>query len=155
MHATVGCHPTYTSDIDSYKEGTEEYKQALEAVIREELDKGGESRLVAIGEIGLGESVLRLAPPKLILIQSVVLKQTTTVCTTLPPRRRPNTFPISSHSRRNSTYRCSCIRGTQTLIPTWSQLSEMPVGRKARTSRKGEREWYIASREVGKRWKSS
>ena len=31
----------------------------MENIIREEVDKGGDSRLVAVGEIGLGELVLR------------------------------------------------------------------------------------------------
>jgi TatD DNase family protein len=57
LHATVGCHPTSTSEIDRYKEGTDGYKRDLEELISGEIGKGADSRLVAIGEIGLGESI--------------------------------------------------------------------------------------------------
>lgn len=60
LHATVGCHPTSTSEIDSYKGSDADYKEALEAVIQKEIGKGADSRLIAIGEIGLGELVSQL-----------------------------------------------------------------------------------------------
>jgi Tat protein secretion system quality control protein TatD with DNase activity len=55
LHATVGCHPTSTAEIDSHNTGVDGYKRDLEALIDSEVAKGTESRLVAIGEIGLGE----------------------------------------------------------------------------------------------------
>jgi TatD DNase family protein len=55
LYATVGCHPTSTNEIS--KRGEDEYFQELEGVIQNEVKKGQQSRLVAIGEIGLGEQL--------------------------------------------------------------------------------------------------
>lgn len=57
LYATAGCHPTSTTEI--VKRDEDGYFHELEAVIRHELKKGNQSRLVAIGEIGLGEYSLR------------------------------------------------------------------------------------------------
>jgi TatD DNase family protein len=56
LHATVGCHPTSTAEIDSHETGVDGYKRDLEALIDSEVAKGAGSRMVAIGEIGLGEN---------------------------------------------------------------------------------------------------
>jgi Tat protein secretion system quality control protein TatD with DNase activity len=53
LYATAGCHPTSTTEIA--KRDEDEYFRELEGVIRDEIKKGDQSRLVAIGEIGLGE----------------------------------------------------------------------------------------------------
>jgi TatD DNase family protein len=65
LHATVGCHPTSTAEIYGHKTGVNGYKRDLEALIDSEVAKGAESRMVAIGEIGLGEHqhiLLRFQP---------------------------------------------------------------------------------------------
>lgn len=54
LHATVGCHPTSTTEIDSHPDGVDGYKKAMSELIRNEVKKGSDSRLIAIGEIGLG-----------------------------------------------------------------------------------------------------
>ncbi|KAJ9120033.1 hypothetical protein QFC22_002930 [Naganishia vaughanmartiniae] len=52
LYATVGCHPTSTKEI-SKREDVDAYFAELEDVIKQEAGKGADSRLVAIGEIGL------------------------------------------------------------------------------------------------------
>ncbi|GHJ83772.1 hypothetical protein NliqN6_0174 [Naganishia liquefaciens] len=52
LYATVGCHPTSTSEI-AKRANVEEYFNDLESVIKDEVKKGEQSRIVAIGEIGL------------------------------------------------------------------------------------------------------
>lgn len=54
LYATVGCHPTSTSEI-AKRANVEDYFHDLESVIQAEANKGPESRAVAIGEIGLGK----------------------------------------------------------------------------------------------------
>lgn len=54
LSATVGCHPTSTTEIAEHEDGVEAYFNALETLVAEEVKKP-ESKLVAIGEIGLGE----------------------------------------------------------------------------------------------------
>ncbi len=53
LHATAGCHPTSTSEIDKHKGGADAYFAELDELITAEKAKG-DGRLVAIGEIGLG-----------------------------------------------------------------------------------------------------
>lgn len=52
LHATAGCHPTSTKEISERSE--DDYFRELEDVIRNQVGKGTQRRLVAIGEIGLG-----------------------------------------------------------------------------------------------------
>jgi len=53
FYATVGCHPTRTTDFDKYDEdGPEGYLQALDDLISANLT--GRGRVVALGELGLG-----------------------------------------------------------------------------------------------------
>ena len=62
LYATVGCHPTSTSEI-AKRANVEEYFNDLESVIKDEVKKGEQSRIVAIGEIGLGKALsLPLGP---------------------------------------------------------------------------------------------
>ncbi|KAJ9120980.1 hypothetical protein QFC24_004960 [Naganishia onofrii] len=62
LHATAGCHPTSTKEISkratttTSTAGVDAYFAELEGVIKREVARGvHDSRLVAIGEIGLGE----------------------------------------------------------------------------------------------------
>lgn len=75
LHATVGCHPTSTAEIDSHETGVDDYKRDLEALIDSEVAKGAESRIVAIGEIGLGEHqrILSRFQPVMLLSQTLTL----------------------------------------------------------------------------------
>ncbi|KAJ9091751.1 hypothetical protein QFC19_008961 [Naganishia cerealis] len=54
LYATAGCHPTSTKEI-AKRGDVEAYFTDLETVIQREIAKGSDSRLVAIGEIGLGK----------------------------------------------------------------------------------------------------
>jgi TatD DNase family protein len=56
LYATVGCHPTRSSEFDKYKSGPGGYLQALDDLIAANLE--GKGRVVAIGECGLGVSIL-------------------------------------------------------------------------------------------------
>lgn len=56
MYATVGRHPTSTKEI-SKRGDVVAYFAELEDAIKQEAGKGANSRLVAIGEIGLGMSL--------------------------------------------------------------------------------------------------
>ncbi|KAG7529955.1 hypothetical protein FFLO_05311 [Filobasidium floriforme] len=62
LHATVGCHPTSTAEMDSHETGIDGYKRDLEALIDSEVAKGAGSRMVAIGEIGLDYDRLHHSP---------------------------------------------------------------------------------------------
>lgn len=75
LHATVGCHPTSTAEIDSHNTGVDGYKRDLEALIDSEVAKGAESRLVAIGEIGLGEHqhIFLRFQPVMLLSRNLIL----------------------------------------------------------------------------------
>jgi hypothetical protein len=55
LHSTAGCHPTSTSEIDSYPGGTERYLADLRRLIAEDRGEGGSKRVISVGEIGLGE----------------------------------------------------------------------------------------------------
>lgn len=53
LYATIGCHPTRSSEMSNYPEsGVEGYLAALDRVISEHLS--GVGRVVAVGECGLG-----------------------------------------------------------------------------------------------------
>ncbi len=52
FYATVGCHPTRTTDFEKYKDGPEKYLSQLEGIISSNLI--GQGRVVALGELGLG-----------------------------------------------------------------------------------------------------
>ncbi|KAJ9103742.1 hypothetical protein QFC21_002202 [Naganishia friedmannii] len=52
LYATAGCHPTSTKEI-SKRGDVDAYFAELEGVIKREVANGANSRLVAIGEIGL------------------------------------------------------------------------------------------------------
>ena len=58
FYATVGCHPTRSSQFDSFKGGPEAYLAALDKVIEENLS--GQGRVVAVGECGLGGRYLKV-----------------------------------------------------------------------------------------------
>jgi TatD DNase family protein len=51
LYATVGCHPTRSSDFDKFNAGPEAYLKALDNLIAANLK--GRGRVVAIGECGL------------------------------------------------------------------------------------------------------
>ena len=52
MYATVGCHPTRSTEFEKFKAGPDAYLAALDELISNNLK--GEGRVVAIGECGLG-----------------------------------------------------------------------------------------------------
>ena len=61
LHCTAGCHPTSTSEIDTYPGGISSYLDALRDIIKQ--DREGARRIVSIGEIGLGECWFGLLEP--------------------------------------------------------------------------------------------
>ncbi|KAK2461633.1 hypothetical protein APHAL10511_006096 [Amanita phalloides] len=64
MYATVGCHPTRTTEFEIYKGGPNAYLQALDDLLKSSLeDESG--RVVAIGECGLDYDRTRFAAPVL------------------------------------------------------------------------------------------
>ena len=56
FYATVGCHPTRSSEFDKFEGGPEAYLAELDKVIAANLV--GKGRVVAIGECGLGKYIL-------------------------------------------------------------------------------------------------
>jgi TatD DNase family protein len=52
LYATVGCHPTRSTQFDQYRGGPEVYLQDLDKLIENNLE--GKGRVVAVGECGLG-----------------------------------------------------------------------------------------------------
>ena len=54
LYATVGCHPTRSSQFDEFKAGPDGYLEELNKLIEENLK--GTGRVVAVGECGLGEA---------------------------------------------------------------------------------------------------
>lgn len=61
MYATMGCHPTRSTDFDNYHGGPEAYLQALDSLVAENLT--GKGRVVAIGECGLDYDRTHFASP--------------------------------------------------------------------------------------------
>jgi hypothetical protein len=122
LWSTAGCHPTSTTEIEKHAGGVDAYLSELESVIKEELAAGSDSRLVAIGEIGLGNADRTggCTTNHLFVLADAGFsyRQITTDCTTR--QRKPNslTFPACSPSRRNTTSRCSCTPATPTHTPT-------------------------------------
>lgn len=53
LFATVGCHPTRSSQFDSFKGGPAAYLERLDQLIASHLT--GKGRCVAVGECGLGK----------------------------------------------------------------------------------------------------
>lgn len=54
LYATVGCHPTRSTEFDNFDSGPEGYLAALDEIIAQDLQ--GPRRVAAVGECGLGES---------------------------------------------------------------------------------------------------
>ncbi len=52
LYATVGCHPTRSSQFDQFPSGPERYLEELDKLIAAHLT--GKGRVVAVGECGLG-----------------------------------------------------------------------------------------------------
>ncbi|KAG8762612.1 hypothetical protein FRC11_008510 [Ceratobasidium sp. 423] len=59
-YATVGCHPTRSSQFDSFKGGPEAYLERLDQLIASHLT--GKGRCVAVGECGLDYDRLHFSP---------------------------------------------------------------------------------------------
>ncbi|KAH7334389.1 hypothetical protein B0J17DRAFT_673142 [Rhizoctonia solani] len=59
-YATVGCHPTRSSQFDSFKGGPEAYLERLDQLIASHLT--GRGRCVAVGECGLDYDRLHFSP---------------------------------------------------------------------------------------------
>ena len=52
LYATIGCHPTRSSQFDQFRGGPEKYLEELDNLIAANLT--GTGRCVAVGECGLG-----------------------------------------------------------------------------------------------------
>lgn len=52
LFATIGCHPTRSSEFDKYSGGPSAYLNALDKIIEQHIE--GSGRVVAVGECGLG-----------------------------------------------------------------------------------------------------
>lgn len=61
LYATVGCHPTRSTEFDKFKGGPDAYLSGLEALISKH--RGGKGRVVAIGECGLDYDRTHFASP--------------------------------------------------------------------------------------------
>ncbi|KAI3613215.1 deoxyribonuclease tatd, partial [Moniliophthora roreri] len=59
LFATVGCHPTRSTEFDNFKDGPEAYLKALDDLISSNLK--GKGRAVAVGECGLDYDRLHFA----------------------------------------------------------------------------------------------
>ncbi len=53
FYATVGCHPTRSTQFDKFPSGPEKYLEELDKLIIANLT--GKGRVVAVGECGLGD----------------------------------------------------------------------------------------------------
>ncbi|KAI0320452.1 Mg-dependent DNase [Amylostereum chailletii] len=62
LYATVGCHPTRSTEFDTYPTGPDAYLQALDQVINDSLV--GRGRVVAVGECGLDYDRTHFAAPE-------------------------------------------------------------------------------------------
>ncbi|KDQ63449.1 hypothetical protein JAAARDRAFT_119837 [Jaapia argillacea MUCL 33604] len=62
LYATIGCHPTRSTDFDKYRGGPEAYLAALDKLIEGHLT--GQGRVVAIGECGLDYDRTHFASPE-------------------------------------------------------------------------------------------
>lgn len=61
FYSTVGCHPTRTSEIESYLHGADAYLGEIKKVILSDRDSGG-AKVVAVGECGLDYDRLHFSP---------------------------------------------------------------------------------------------
>lgn len=55
LYATIGCHPTRSSEFDKHSGGPSAYLNALDKMIEQHME--GEGRVVAVGECGLGRNI--------------------------------------------------------------------------------------------------
>ncbi|TCD65661.1 hypothetical protein EIP91_002334 [Steccherinum ochraceum] len=62
FYATVGCHPTRTTQFESFKAGPEAYLEQLDKLIGSHLT--GKGRVVAVGECGLDYDRTQFATPE-------------------------------------------------------------------------------------------
>ncbi|EST09058.1 TatD family [Kalmanozyma brasiliensis GHG001] len=60
FYSTAGCHPTRTSEMESYEDGAEAYLGKIKELILESRRDGG--KVVAVGECGLDYDRLHFAP---------------------------------------------------------------------------------------------
>ena len=61
LYATVGCHPTRSTEFEKHPEGAEAYLRALDALIL--ANRTGRGRVVAVGECGLDYDRTHFASP--------------------------------------------------------------------------------------------
>lgn len=57
LFCTVGCHPCSAYEFDKYPAGKETYLEDLSQVIAEDIARGSDRRVVAVGECGLGKFI--------------------------------------------------------------------------------------------------
>ncbi|KAF8519137.1 Mg-dependent DNase [Hysterangium stoloniferum] len=62
VYATVGCHPTRSSDFEKFRAGPDAYLTALDQLISQ--NHKGVGRVVAVGECGLDYDRTHFAPPE-------------------------------------------------------------------------------------------
>lgn len=62
FYATVGCHPTRSTQFDKFKDGPSAYLNALDTLIEENIR--GKGRVVAVGECGLDYDRTNFADPE-------------------------------------------------------------------------------------------
>lgn len=60
LYATVGCHPTRSTEFDGYADGPDAYFDALDKFIEDNIS--GPGRVVAVGECGLDYDRLHFSP---------------------------------------------------------------------------------------------
>lgn len=63
LYATVGCHPTRSSEFDSHADGPDAYFDELDKLIVDNLS--GPGRVVAVGECGLDYDRLHFSPAEI------------------------------------------------------------------------------------------
>ncbi|KAJ3803420.1 Mg-dependent DNase [Lentinula aff. detonsa] len=63
FYATVGCHPTRSTEFDEFKGGPEAYLNALDEMLKENVN--GRGRAVAVGECGLDYDRTHFAAPEI------------------------------------------------------------------------------------------
>lgn len=97
--------------MESHPGGPEQYMKELKEVIDADRGEGGSKRIIAVGEMGLGQSLLSSK-----IFQLIV--ETMTASTFPPKTCSSNTSPPSSAFRKSTGSLCSCTADTLTRTAT-------------------------------------